>query len=337
MDHEEQNFVSGEDISLLQEGKKLNRKFWIILFVSVAFIGSLFFVFFIGGFKTFPQGKIVYLKKGMGLKTMALNLENEGVVSSASLLTMLTVALGGENNVVAGPYYFSKVEGLLPVALRLMKGDFQVESLKLTFPEGFTVKQVAERLKANLPLFDKETFLSLAKDKEGYLFPETYFFLPDVDPQTALNTFINGYLENTKELRYFFDKSKYSESDIIKMASILEKEVKDLDDKKIVAGILYKRMSIHMPLQVDATLAYERGLTSAELSVKDLQKDSSYNTYTNQGLPPTPIGNPGIDSIESALMPEQSSYLYFLTDSDGKVHYAKTFAEHVANKRKYIK
>lgn len=329
-----------EENNLLSNYPKLkeNKKFRLIVKIIFGVLGLLLLqVFFIGGLKTFPEGKIVYLKKGMGLKTMALSLGEAGVVPSASLLTILTVAMGGENKVVAGTYYFTRREGVLPVALRLIRGDFNIEALKITFPEGFTVKQVGERLKANLPLFDLEKFIALAKDKEGYLFPNTYFFLPDVTPEIVLESFSNAFNENMKSVKETLIASKKTESEIINMASILEKEVKTLEDKKIVAGILYKRIAINMPLQVDATLTYERGLTSAELSTADLRKTSPYNTYTNQGLPPTPIGNPGLNSIKGALEPTKSDYLYFLTDEGGIVHYAKTFAEHVANKTKYIK
>lgn len=318
----------------LSQNKKFRLAVKIILALLILFLLE---ILFIGGFKTFPEGKVVYLKKGMGLKTMALSLEDAGVVRSATLLTALTVAMGGENKVVAGTYYFARMQGVLPVALRLIRGDYDVQALKITFPEGFTVKQVGERLKVNLPLFDLEKFTLLAKDKEGYLFPDTYFFLPDVTPEIVLESFESNFRENLDSVKEALIASKKTEREIINMASVLEKEVKTLEDKKIVAGILYKRISLGMALQVDATLTYERDLTSAELSTADLKKNSPYNTYTNKGLPPTPICNPGLNSIKGSLESTKSDYLYFLTDEDGKVHYAKTFAEHVVNKRKYIK
>ena len=120
------------------------------------------------------------------------------------------------------------------------------------------------------------------------------------------------------------------------MASVLEKEVRDAKDMKIVSGIFWKRIEMGMALQADSTLDYERNKTSAELTSDDLKTDSPYNTYTRSGLPPTPIDNPGLNAITAALNPTASPYLYFLTDKDGKVYYAKTFEEHKKNKAKYL-
>jgi UPF0755 protein len=106
---------------------------------------------------------------------------------------------------------------------------------------------------------------------------------------------------------------------------------------QIIAGIVKKRLELGMPLQVDATLEYERGKGSSDLTIKDLQADSPYNTYTNKGLPPTPISNPGTVALLAALHPKQTPYLYYLTDAKGNFHYAKTFEEHKRNKALYLR
>jgi UPF0755 protein len=104
-----------------------------------------------------------------------------------------------------------------------------------------------------------------------------------------------------------------------------------------IAGILWKRIEMGMPLQVDATLEYERGLGSAELTLDDLRTDTPYNTYTRKGLPPTPIANPGSVALSAALNPTASPYLFYLTGDDGTFHYAKDFEEHKRNKERYIR
>jgi UPF0755 protein len=124
--------------------------------------------------------------------------------------------------------------------------------------------------------------------------------------------------------------------EIVIMASILEGEARTLEAKRIVAGILWKRIRINMPLQVDAVFKYYNGKNSYNLTKNDLKDDHEYNTYTNKGLPPTAINNPGIDSIRAAITPTQTNYLYFLSDKSGNMHYAKTFEEHKANKDLYI-
>ncbi len=307
-----------------------------LLVVFIFFLYISFFLF-VGSFSNFPEGKLVSLKKGMSVKAMGETLEAEGVVSSGSILTTIIVALGYENKVVSGPYFFEKKEGVIPVFKRLISGDFKTLPLRLTFPEGFTARQITNRLQATLLDFDADAFYKLALPKEGYLYPETYFFFPDATPEDVMESFNQEFNKNIGEFKNEIKSSGKSINDIVILASILEREVRSLEDKKLVAGIIYKRMSVGMALQVDATLAYERGLGSFDLTRADLKKDSPYNTYTNRGLPPSPISNPGKDSIQAALEPEKSPYIYFLTDPEGKVHYAKTYSEHVRNKALYLR
>ena len=126
-------------------------------------------------------------------------------------------------------------------------------------------------------------------------------------------------------------------SDIIKMASILEGEARTTETRRTIAGILWRRISLGMPLQVDASFKYINGKGTFELTPRDLAIDSPYNSYTHKGLPPTPISNPGIDAIASAVTPIKTNYIYFLSDKEGNMHYAVTYAEHLANKAKYLK
>ena len=132
------------------------------------------------------------------------------------------------------------------------------------------------------------------------------------------------------------ENSGHSLRDIIIMASILEREATTEKDKTMVAGILWKRISLGMPLQVDATFMYLLGKKSSELTVSDLKMKSAYNTYQNKGLPAGPIANPGIVAIRAAIIPTESPYLYYLSDNNDEMHYAKTFEEHKANKAKYL-
>ena len=125
--------------------------------------------------------------------------------------------------------------------------------------------------------------------------------------------------------------------EIIIMASLLEEEARQLETKQMIAGILWKRIKMGMPLQVDSSFQYVNGKNTFTLSLDDLKIDSPYNTYLYKGLPPTPISNPGLDSILAALTPTVSNYLYFLTGKDGNMRYAVTHDQHVANKEKYLR
>ena len=120
------------------------------------------------------------------------------------------------------------------------------------------------------------------------------------------------------------------------MASLLEEEAATLEDRQIIAGILWRRMAAGMPLQVDAVFPYIIGKNSFELTTNDLKTDSPYNTYTNRGLPPGPITNPGLDSILAAVTPQKTSYVYYLSDHDGNFHYSTTYEQHLQAKAKYL-
>ena len=128
----------------------------------------------------------------------------------------------------------------------------------------------------------------------------------------------------------------YKLGDIIIMASILEAEARTTESRKIIAGILWKRLKLGMPLQVDSTFSYINGKNTYELTLDDLQIDSPYNTYKYASLPPGPIGNPGVDAINSALNPTVTKYLYFLSSKSGKMYYATTFEQHIKNKELYL-
>lgn len=121
------------------------------------------------------------------------------------------------------------------------------------------------------------------------------------------------------------------------MASLIEREAKTDEDRKTIAGILWNRIDLKMPLQVDAVFGYIKGIDTYHPTSEDLSIESPYNTYLHAGLPPTPISNPGLESLHAAATPTKTDYLYYLTGKDGVMHYAKTFEEHKANRAKYLK
>ncbi len=317
------------------EQKKSKKVFLMSFLVFVVFGFLAVYHLFLGPFG-FMEERIVEIKKGMGVRQVALLLKDNGVISSESLFVAF-VSLGHlDNKIALGTYSFKSPLGIIEAVRRVVKGDYGIQAKKITIPEGFTNVQIAKRLQASLQGFDVSKFLTLASTSEGYLYPETYFFLPSDSERVIFKKMISTFDDETSSLAEGFQKSLRSKEEIVIMASILEKEVQTPKDKQIVSGILWNRIKMKMPLQVDATLAYERDKDSYTLTLDDLRKDSIYNTYTRKGLPPTPISNPGIDSIFAALNPISTNYVYFLTDREGNVYYAKTYAEHLKNKAKYM-
>lgn len=303
---------------------------FLLAFTHNFFIGNGIFV---GNEKT----RWIEIKSGDGVKKIADELERQQIISSSWMFTTTVKLFGNEKKLSTGIYMFEHPLGIIEAENRISKGLYGIEAVKITIPEGFTRIQIAERFAARLPFFDKDHFLAITENDEGYLFPETYFFIPGISEESIreklLDVFDDMYNEAIKNNP---NLSNLSKADQIIFASVLEKEVKSLEDKKMVADILYSRMKIGMALQVDATLAYERDKDSYTLTSADLKKDSPYNTYTRQGLPPTAISNPGLNAIIATISPTANPYIYFLTDREGKVYYAKTYSEHLVNKAKYV-
>ncbi len=188
-------------------------------------------------------------------------------------------------------------------------------------------------------LKDKPKDLSL----EGYIFPDTYYInKQNITNSGQLEYLIKIFLENfkkklTSEMREEINRQEKTIFKIIIMASMIEKEVKIPEDKKIVSGILWKRLENNIPLQVDATISYITGKKGINISIDDTKIDSPYNTYKYRGLPLGPISNPGLESIIAAIYPETSAFWYYLSTPDGTTIFSKTLEEHNIAKQKYLK
>ncbi len=173
---------------------------------------------------------------------------------------------------------------------------------------------------------------------EGFLFPDTYSFFANSEPEDVLLRILDNFQVRFDPLAKKYEKflADHSLRDIVIMASLLEREAKSLEDKRIIAGVLYARLAKDIRLDVDATVLYVKGDWRAALTIADLNSDSPYNTRRVKGLPPGPICNPGLESLEAALSPQTTPYLFYLTGSNGKMYYGKTLEEHNQNKQNYL-
>ncbi len=284
----------------------------------------------------FPSDTIVTIRSGESLTEISHDFKNQHIIHSTLLFRIVVLAVGSERNIVAGEYLLDKPLSLLDLIRRLRSGNFNLKSEKVTIPEGSSVRQIADILSATFPRFDHDQFVSKAQSLEGYLFPETYFFLPSVKSDEVIKTMRTTFDSQLASSTDLISSSTHSLNDIIIIASILEREAKTAKDWGIISGILWKRLANNMPLQVDATSNYYLGKTSAAMTVSDLKDDSPYNTYTHKGLPPTPIANPGLETILAALNPVKTPYWYYLSDTSNVIHYARTYDEHLRNRTVYL-
>lgn len=290
--------------------------------------------------RPFPEQALVTIERGEPLSQVANNFEEKGVIVSSFWLKVFIVIMGGQNRVIAGDYYFPSATNLFTVAKMIHSGRFGLVTQKITLPEGSSSLEMAEMIKKQLPAFDDKSFIKEVADNnyEGYLFPDTYFLTPNAKSSDVILMMRENFARQINRYEEDILKFKKPLEEIVIMASIIEDEANGkIETKRIVSGILWKRLRMGMPLQVDAPFVYYNGKNSYTLTQEDLKDDHEYNTYTNKGLPPTAITNPGIDSLRAAITPTNTDYLYFLSDKFGHMYYAKTFEQHKRNRELYLR
>ncbi|MFI5260763.1 MAG: endolytic transglycosylase MltG [Candidatus Paceibacteria bacterium] len=284
----------------------------------------------------FSPGTIVRIEQGSSAPQIAQDLAAAHIIQHPSVLRALLRFSGESNAVQTGAYKFTTPENAFVIAYRLAMGDYGLLPVRITFPEGMTIREMAAEVGSDFPGVSADEFLLAAKGQEGYLFPDTYFFQPSMDASAIVAAMHANFLTKSASLHSEINASGHSLSDIVTMASILEKEARSSTARHMVSGILWNRIARNMPLQVDAVFGYIFDRATYSPSFADLKVASPYNTYLHTGLPPGPIDNPGLDSLEAAANPTKTSYLYYLTGKDGFMHYATTYAGHQANQKKYL-
>ena len=314
---------------------RFDRERWIV--AGILFIFVVIGLWIVSPPADFPRNSLITIPAGSSAHTFASELRTQHLIRSSFAFRALAHLTGLDHHLDTGIYAFTYPESLPVVLWRIGHAEHGISPVKITIPEGATRFDIADTFAASLPGFNKKSFLAESSTSEGYLFPQTYFFMPGDPPTGLISRLTTQFASSTASLAPEFAASKHSEQDIVIMASILEREVKTPEDMRIVAGILWKRIALDMPLQVDATFGYAHQENGYTPTAADLSSDSAYNTYTHRGLPPTPISNPGLTALQAALEPKQTNYLYYLTGSDGKMHYATTFEQHKKNKELYLK
>lgn len=308
---------------------------------AVGFLFTLFLILFelifISAPHTFPLYAQFEIEKGDTLSDTAERLKSENLITSTLLFKSLFILTGNEGGIRAGVYYFPERQNVTTIAKRIINGTTGIEPLVVTIPEGFNNEEVAKRIAYRFPRFDENEFLVKAQELEGYLFPDTYYFLPTVSAEEVIETMRDNFTEKTEGIKKEAEDAGFDFEEVVIMASLLEEESFNNEDRETIAGVLWNRININMPLQVDAVFVYLLGKNGFDITFDDLEVDSPYNTYKYNGFPPGAISNPGLDSLQASIYYDENPFLYYLSDRNGVTYFSETFEEHKIKKEKYLR
>lgn len=291
----------------------------------------------------------IYLKieKGMGANEIADKLYEKGLIQNPTAFVIWSKISRLDSKLEAGEYLIRTDMSMFEVASSL-NGHGAVLSNRITIPEGYTIRQIAtllekhgkngdafKRLAENYEPYDymKPTSdMSRRYSVEGFIYPDTYEFSPDATEAEILEMLVKHFDSKlTPKIRTEIEQSGRTISEVVILASIVEREAKFDEERPVIARVFLNRMKNEMPLQSCATVQYLLEKVRPILTVEDTQISSPYNTYLHLGLPPGPIGCIGDKSLEAVLHPDDNDYLYFVADKEGHHHFGKTYTDHMNN------
>lgn len=264
---------------------------------------------------------------GAGVKQVADKLATEGIVRNAFLFSLFAQRNGLAQSLHPGTFLLAPSMNATQIIKALSTNSLDVW---ITIPEGKRAEEIAEMLEKQVKTYDSSWKAALV-EQEGYLFPDTYSFPREATIETVLSIFKTNF---DKQYADIHNTTKYSQKDIVIIASLIEREANKDTDRPLVSSVIHNRLNINMALQVDATVQYIFGKSPhwwQPVSVANLRYDSPYNTYKYPGLPPGPICNPGKKALEAAANPAKSNYFYYITDKNGVTRFAETLDDHNDN------
>ncbi|MCP8967264.1 endolytic transglycosylase MltG [Ectobacillus ponti] len=350
-----------------QRRRKLRRRVTAVLVLLLLLAAGGGYAYMQIALKPLEAGssnkKEVVIPKGTGTAGIGQILQKEGIIRSA-LIFQYYVKTNTKNGLQAGTYLLSPAMSVREIADDLMAGKvYNPIRFKLAIPEGTQLKEIAAAIAKEFKM-DEQTVLAQLNDKafiqglqkkypklitnevfaegvryplEGYLWPATYSYH---NTSYTVPEIIAPMLEKTNEYITAHEQEmgarKLTVHQLLTMGSLIEEEASVSADRQKIASVFYNRMAQHMMLQTDPTVLYALGKHKERVLYEDLKVNSPYNTYVVYGLPIGPIANAGASSLEAAMKPAQTDYLYFLAAPTGEVFFAKTLAEHNELKNKYI-
>lgn len=336
-----------------------NATLFLLPFIAIGGAAWWFFAALMPVDRSQKDTVIFSIPKASGVRDIGHALAEKKLIKNEYAFEVAVAMAGLTKDLQAGAYDLSPSMSATAIA-RTISRSGNPKEVVLTIPEGWTAKQIGTYLEqkgvgtaaeftAAASAADSRTVLPderfdflvvrpAGATLEGYLFPDTYRVFPNATTSDVIKKMLNNFsLKVSTDLRGEITQQGKTLYDVVTLASIVEREVRSDQDRKTVADIFLRRLSIGMALQSDATVNYATGKSALQPTLTDLEVVSPYNTYAHPGLPPGPIGNPGLSSIAAVVRPQANAYLYFLTDESGAVHYATTYEEHLSNKQRYLK
>ncbi|MDQ4106519.1 MAG: endolytic transglycosylase MltG [Actinomycetota bacterium] len=330
-------------LEALKGGRYRKRKsragatvFGFLLIGCVMAVVYLIYVAAISGIGGGGDPVTVTVAEGDTLSVVADKLQEAGVIRSATAFKIETRVEGTDTALKPGKYELRTGMESEAVIDKLIAGQ-PVPTFTLTIPEGLTIEQTAEAV-AEQSDISAEKFEAAARETdygfaflenpeiettEGFLFPKKYEFGEEATATQVVNRMLEQYFIETQNLDFTDPVGglNLTEYEIVTVASLIEREAANVEERPLVAAVIYNRLRDDMPLQIDATIQYARGEPKAALSYEDLEIDSPYNTYQNTGLPPGPIASPSLQSLKAAVSPAEVDYSYYVLKKDGEEHF----------------
>ncbi len=307
------------------------------------------------------QNMVFVINKGDRVKKIAENLKESNLIDSSLFFLLYTKKNEIDSSLQAGEYILSPKMTIEEIASILSRGDAIMQEKEIKILEGWSILDIDNYFREN-GIFSGSEFKKISGASldnwsftfpqpeflidapkgatlEGYLFPDTYRIFENSNSESIIKRMLNNFDSKlTEEMRADIKAQNKTIYEIVTMASLLEKEVRSYEDKRMVAGLFWNRIDNGQALESCATLAYILGVNKKQYTYEDTRIESPYNTYQNRGLPPGPISNPGLDSIKASIYPIDNDYNYFLSSFDtGETIFSKTYEEHLRNKAKHLK
>jgi UPF0755 protein len=315
------------------------KRLALFLFLIIFGLG-LFLVWWENGKKpanSFDTSKKTFVvNSGEGVRTIASQLKKNDLIKDPTIFFLYVKKQGSDTNLQAGAYKLSPSMNLKEIVETLKHGTLDIS---VTFPEGIRAEEVGDILSKSIGSLSDADRQKLVAN-EGYLFPDTYLIPKNANVDLVISLMRDNFNKKTASLGVSPDSSQMRDAVII--ASLIEREAQHAQDRPLVSSVIHNRLAQGMPLEIDATVQYAIGKKIGSqkwwtpVTGNDLSISSSYNTYKNAGLPPSPISNPGLSAIQAALHPADTDYLFYVSDKQGNLHFAKTLAQQNINIAKYL-